>query len=311
MLFAPSVSGLFKWCQFEPEVILLAVGWYLRFLLSYRVVEELLAERGLHADHVRVWRWVEEKTRNGILSTLSVNPPRKQRMSFRQRSVTYVKSFLRAFTREKRYPTCFKFRFVSSPRLEARSFRTTICERAFDENTKRQPNEPAIALCGFDKPEPRRLLEGANFARIIECGLGASIHDFDIIHIHNFPGRSTAADIWNDSAVKPGRPNPQLVEALSPIGEVCGALAIEVAGKAVSTSFIGAMASAAVFGELLRVFHKGHRYDEVFLSPRNFTDCGFVRSQESYSASEICEAGFCDVESLSRRSRLPLRRDDD
>src|SRR4029077_2243582 len=36
-------------------------------------------------------------------------------MSFRQRSVTYVKSFLRAFTREKRYPTCFKFRFVSSP----------------------------------------------------------------------------------------------------------------------------------------------------------------------------------------------------
>jgi hypothetical protein len=36
-------------------------------------------------------------------------------MSFRKRSVTYVKSFLRAFTREKRYPTCFKFRFVSSP----------------------------------------------------------------------------------------------------------------------------------------------------------------------------------------------------
>jgi len=36
--------------QFEPEVILLAVGWYLRFSLSYRDVEELLAERGLHAD---------------------------------------------------------------------------------------------------------------------------------------------------------------------------------------------------------------------------------------------------------------------
>jgi len=39
--------GLFKWRQFEPEVILLAVGWYLRFSLSYRDVEELLAERGL------------------------------------------------------------------------------------------------------------------------------------------------------------------------------------------------------------------------------------------------------------------------
>ena len=32
----PSISGLFKWRQFEPEVILLAVGWYLRFSLSYR-----------------------------------------------------------------------------------------------------------------------------------------------------------------------------------------------------------------------------------------------------------------------------------
>jgi IS6 family transposase len=38
---------------------LLAVGWYLRFSLSYRDVEELLAERGLHADHVTVWRWVQ------------------------------------------------------------------------------------------------------------------------------------------------------------------------------------------------------------------------------------------------------------
>jgi hypothetical protein len=59
MLLASSVSGLFKWRQFEPEVILLAVGWYLRFSLSYLDVEELLAERGLQADHVTVWRWVQ------------------------------------------------------------------------------------------------------------------------------------------------------------------------------------------------------------------------------------------------------------
>jgi IS6 family transposase len=30
----------------------------LRFSLSYREVDELLAERGLHADHVTVWRLV-------------------------------------------------------------------------------------------------------------------------------------------------------------------------------------------------------------------------------------------------------------
>jgi hypothetical protein len=33
MLLAPSVSGLFKWQPFEPEVILLAVAWHLRFPL--------------------------------------------------------------------------------------------------------------------------------------------------------------------------------------------------------------------------------------------------------------------------------------
>ena len=59
MLLAPSVAALFKWRKFEPEMILLAVGWYLRFSLSYRDVEELLAERGLLVDHVTVWRWVQ------------------------------------------------------------------------------------------------------------------------------------------------------------------------------------------------------------------------------------------------------------
>jgi transposase-like protein len=35
------------------------MGWYLRFSLSYRDVEELLAERALRADHVTVWKWVQ------------------------------------------------------------------------------------------------------------------------------------------------------------------------------------------------------------------------------------------------------------
>jgi transposase-like protein len=37
----------------------LAVRWYLRFGLSYRDVEELLAERGIDVDHVTVHRWVQ------------------------------------------------------------------------------------------------------------------------------------------------------------------------------------------------------------------------------------------------------------
>jgi transposase-like protein len=47
------------WRHFEPDVIVCAVRWYLRFSLSYRDVEELLIERGLPADHTTIWRWVQ------------------------------------------------------------------------------------------------------------------------------------------------------------------------------------------------------------------------------------------------------------
>jgi IS6 family transposase len=36
--------------------------WYLRFGLSYRDVEDLLAERGVEVDHVTVYRWVQRFT---------------------------------------------------------------------------------------------------------------------------------------------------------------------------------------------------------------------------------------------------------
>src|SRR5713101_2395117 len=51
--------ALLKWRHFEPEIIVCAVRWYLRFSLSYRDVEELLMERGLTAHHTTIWRWVQ------------------------------------------------------------------------------------------------------------------------------------------------------------------------------------------------------------------------------------------------------------
>jgi transposase-like protein len=38
---------------------MVAIRWYLRYGLSYRDVEELLAERGIQVDHVTVYRWVQ------------------------------------------------------------------------------------------------------------------------------------------------------------------------------------------------------------------------------------------------------------
>src|SRR4051812_36411544 len=54
----PDVSA-FKGYRFPPEIIVLAVRWYLRYGLSYRDLEELLAERGVEVDHVTVFRWVQ------------------------------------------------------------------------------------------------------------------------------------------------------------------------------------------------------------------------------------------------------------
>ena len=48
--------------RFPRQVIAVAVRWYLRYGLSYRDVEELLAERGIQVDHVTVYRWVQTFT---------------------------------------------------------------------------------------------------------------------------------------------------------------------------------------------------------------------------------------------------------
>jgi IS6 family transposase len=55
---APIARSVFAGFRFPSEVIVLAVRWYLRFGLSYRDIEELLAERGVEVDHVTVYRWV-------------------------------------------------------------------------------------------------------------------------------------------------------------------------------------------------------------------------------------------------------------
>ncbi len=54
-----SRPALFKGRHFQAEIILLCVRWYLRFGLSFRNLEELMAERNLIVDHVTIWRWVQ------------------------------------------------------------------------------------------------------------------------------------------------------------------------------------------------------------------------------------------------------------
>src|SRR6267378_4852091 len=54
---------LFRKRQFAAEIIVTCVRWYLRFSLSLRDVEELMAERGLSVDHTTVGRWTQTYAR--------------------------------------------------------------------------------------------------------------------------------------------------------------------------------------------------------------------------------------------------------
>ena len=49
-----------RYKQFDKDVITVAVGYYLRYVLSYRDISEILRERGVNVHHSTVYRWIQE-----------------------------------------------------------------------------------------------------------------------------------------------------------------------------------------------------------------------------------------------------------
>lgn len=48
----------FKWHRFPKDIVLMAVRWKSAYALSYRDIEEMMAERGVSVDHSTIQRWV-------------------------------------------------------------------------------------------------------------------------------------------------------------------------------------------------------------------------------------------------------------
>src|SRR5262247_3317041 len=48
----------FKGSQFEKEIILWGVRWYVAYPISYRQLEEMMGERGVTVDYSKLNRWV-------------------------------------------------------------------------------------------------------------------------------------------------------------------------------------------------------------------------------------------------------------
>ena len=59
MAAAGKAEALFKGRQFDQEIIVLCVRWYLRYKLSTRDLVEMMAERGAVLVHTTILRWVQ------------------------------------------------------------------------------------------------------------------------------------------------------------------------------------------------------------------------------------------------------------
>ncbi|MDM5145323.1 hypothetical protein ICE98_02457 [Lactococcus lactis] len=58
----------FKGKQFQKDVIIVAVGYYLRYNLSYREIQELLYDRGINVCHTTIYIGYKNTVKSSIIS---------------------------------------------------------------------------------------------------------------------------------------------------------------------------------------------------------------------------------------------------
>ncbi|MCY4260246.1 MAG: hypothetical protein OXC91_08300 [Rhodobacteraceae bacterium] len=171
-----------------------------------------------------------------------------------------------------------KARIVST-RLEALGFNTIINERHFDSATRRNINEPSVALAGVDDPAPRRHLETANFDLIVDAGLGGNPRNYLDIMIHSFPSGIEASRTFRPRGTQHTRPpvdqpayqdfhrRAKTITDLTDDEIRCGI--IDVAGRSVGAAFVGCVAATFVISEVLRFLAEAPRFEVFGVTLRN------------------------------------------
>jgi hypothetical protein len=142
---------------------------------------------------------------------------------------------------------------------ERRGFTTSIHERLFGADFRRQPDEPAVALCGLDNALGRRALDRVGFDIVVEAGLGRGHRDFTTMRVHTLPGSRAASAIWNGPDDHGADDIPERAAYRKMLNEgvldQCGVTLL--AGKAVGAPFVGAVAASLVMAEVIRLLHGG------------------------------------------------------
>lgn len=181
---------------------------------------------------------------------------------------------------------------ICSDWLKARGIESRLVERPFNEDTHRIGEEPFVALCGFDNIISRSYLENAGFDLIVECGLGGDSNNFDDILLHTFPDATqTAKEIWSDNGTKILTNHSVAFSRAFGHALDCGILFETLAGKAISSSFVGAYAGAMAIGELLRGLHGGTRCELIKAQLRSDDSSGVVLLQENYQ-NRFARSGY-------------------
>lgn len=148
---------------------------------------------------------------------------------------------------------------------EARGFQATIVERRFGSDFRRQDSEPPVLLCGLDNANGRMQLEKVGFNLILEAGLGGGYQDFRSMNIHTFPSSRSAIQRWRHVRPKANDDVQGSYRHMLDSNRLdrCGVARLK--DKAVAAPFVGAVASALVLSELLRLLHGGSMHELIDL----------------------------------------------
>ena len=167
--------------------------------------------------------------------------------------------------------------------LESLGLQVRRTDRRFDEHLRRDhdnPAEPVLAIAGFDKIEPRRLLDDAGFRYVVDGGIGVGPVEYLGIDVRTFPSTRTAKEVFGgdsdetvDEALLDQAAYRAAAEQAVSSGEAatleaarCGL--IDVAGKAAGAAFVGTVVAAIAVSDLLRIVNGGDQYEAVSINLR-------------------------------------------
>lgn len=138
--------------------------------------------------------------------------------------------------------------------LEARGFEVRRVDRVLQADLKVGDGEPRLALSGFDRLAPRRLLADAGFEAIVDVGLGQTAGDFDRYRVNVFDQeRRIDAHFAGviDTVPKESAPDmPAYDQLQSEIGR-CGAA--EIANASVAVPYVSAVAGAVAVARVIAI----------------------------------------------------------